>query len=77
MKRARLLIPGLVSILGAALAAPLSAGGIDGVVYELREGSFLVDGCGPCMRPILQLPLRGSFTLVPASEATSSSTITT
>ena len=36
-----------------------------GVRYRLIEGSWLIDDCLPCGRPVLQVPIRGTFWLRP------------
>src|SRR5262245_8499401 len=35
----------------------------DGLLYELREGSYLLDGCLSCDQPEVRRPLGGSFRL--------------
>jgi len=40
-----------------------AAGGADSLVYELREGSYLLDGCLACDRAEFRLPLGGTFRL--------------
>ena len=36
-----------------------------GIRYRLIEGSWLIDDCLPCLRPVLQVPIRGTFWLKP------------
>jgi hypothetical protein len=42
------------------LAAPLA---VKSVRYELVEGSVLVDDCIDCDRPVIEIPMKGSFVL--------------
>ena len=39
------------------------------VRYTLLEGSYFVDDCLICARPTIQLPLRGTFDLLPVQDA--------
>jgi hypothetical protein len=45
----------------ALLCLPVSAGEFDPILYELREGSVLVDDCLACDRPTIEVPLRGTL----------------
>jgi hypothetical protein len=53
------------TLLLLAPRAPAVAGVLDQalVVYELREGSMITDGCLDCERPEIQQPLIGTFAL--------------
>lgn len=64
MSRGRLLALVSICALGATLTGPQCEP--VGTVYTLEEGSFLLTGCivGPCLCPIAQADLEGSFRLV-------------
>src|SRR6185503_20607555 len=47
----------------AAGAVTLPAGAADSLLYELREGSFLLDGCLNCDRAEVKRPLGGTLRL--------------
>ena len=47
----------------AASAFTLAGEGADSLLYELREGSFLLDGCLNCDRPEVKHPLGGTLRL--------------
>jgi len=53
---------------GAARETPLRSAVAPGTVYRLVEGSYLVDDCLVCGRPTIQVPIRGSFQLVPSGQ---------
>jgi hypothetical protein len=45
----------------AIIYVPASAGEFDPILYELREGSVLVDDCLACDRAAIEVPLRGTL----------------
>jgi len=54
------LVAGVVSVLPCA---GLRSEGLDERDYELRAGSFIVDGCRDCDRPTFEVPIAGTFRL--------------
>jgi len=54
---------------GSSGALPSLGSGADRAVrYRLVEGSTLVDDCTICGRPAIQIPIRGSFRLIPTGQ---------
>ncbi|MDH4241043.1 MAG: hypothetical protein OEW48_15910, partial [Phycisphaerae bacterium] len=53
----------------SAIALPsFGTGASKAVRYRLVEGSTLVDDCTICGRPTIQIPIRGSFWLIPTGQ---------
>lgn len=54
---------------GSAAALPsFGTGAVRAVRYRLIEGSTLVDDCTICGQPTIQVPIRGSFWLIPTGK---------